>query len=70
MREFRSTLYNNVFDNIIFGKCSVYLLMILNCSRDNYVHWVIVQHIFGYNFIVLHILGILSECNDHFVDAL
>ena len=61
MRELRSTLCNNVFDNIIFGKCSVYLLMILNCSRDNYVRWVIVQHIFEYNCGVLHILGIISE---------
>ena len=61
MRELRSTLCNNIFDNIIFGKCSVYLLMILNCSRDNYVRWVIVQHIFGYNCGVLHILGIIPE---------
>ena len=61
MREFRSTLYNNVFDNIIFDKCSVDLLMILNCSRDNYVRWVIVQHIFGYNCGVLHILGIIPK---------
>ena len=61
MRELHSTLCNNIFDNIISGKCSVYLLMILNCSRDNYVRWVIVQHIFVYNCGVLHILDIISE---------
>ena len=35
--------------------------MILNCSRDNNLRWVIIQHTLGITLLSYIILGIISE---------